>query len=608
VSGSATAFDPQRFVASLPFRPGVYRMYDAAGELIYVGKAARLRDRVGSYFSTRLQSPKVAAMLKRVVRVEVTVVGSETDALLLECNLIKAHRPRYNVILRDDKSFPYLLCPQDHDFPRLQFWRGLRRPVGRLFGPFPNPQVVKQVLHQLQKVFRIRNCRDGFFAHRTRPCLQYQIGRCSAPCVGLISKAAYRNDLDGALRVLEGGSEGLRAELRERMAAASVALEFEAAARLRDQLAGLTELQTQQIANVPRTRDVDVIALAGEPGQYAVTLLTVREGASLGTTNFFPVAVSEPADALAEFLLQHYARAAVPAEIVINRELPDHGSVAEALLAVAGHAVRLRQGARGLPGRWLELAEENAREALRMRANRRDLVAQALNSLAALIALPMPPERIDCFDISHTGGEGTVAGCVVFGPDGPVKRAYRRYNIEGVGPGDDYAALEQALARHGARIVAGDLPRPDLLLIDGGPGQLNAAAQGLARAACTGLALLGISKGPDRRPGQERLHLPGESVALTVAPDSPVLHLLQRIRDEAHRFAITGHRRRRARRFQESILETVPGLGPARRRALLVHFGGLPGVLRAAIADLEQVEGVGTALARTLYDHLHPGA
>ena len=583
-------------------------MYDASGELIYVGKAARLRDRVGSYFSARPQSPKVAAMLKRVGRVEVTVVGSETDALLLECNLIKAHRPRYNVILRDDKSFPYLLCPTDHDFPRLQFWRGLRRPNGKLFGPFPNALVVKQVLHQLQKVFRIRNCRDGFFAHRSRPCLQHQIGRCSAPCVGLISKADYRHDLDGALRVLEGGSAGLRAELETRMAAAAAELRFEAAAMLRDQLAGLAELQNQQIANAPRTRDVDVIALQGEPGQYAVSLLTVREGRSLGTTNFFPTAVGEPADTLAEFLLQHYTRQAVPAEIVIDQELPDHSAVAEALVAVAGHAVQFRRGARGLPGRWLELAEDNAREALRMRANRRVSVALSLQWLADTLRLPQAPERIECFDISHTGGEGTVAGCVVFGPEGPQKRAYRRYNIEGLEPGDDYAALEQTLARHGARIVAGDLPRPDLVLIDGGAGQLRAAEQGLARAQCTGLALLGISKGAGRRPGQERLHLPGGDVALTVPADCPVLHLLQRIRDEAHRFAITGHRRRRARRFQESILETVPGLGPARRRALLVHFGGLPGVLRAGVADLEQVEGVGTALARTLYDHLHPGA
>jgi excinuclease ABC subunit C len=282
--------------------------------------------------------------------------------------------------------------------------------------------------------------------------------------------------------------------------------------------------------------------------------------------------------------------------------------VEAALTALAGRSVRLRPAGRGLPGRWLELAEENAREGLRMRGRRHEVIAQALALLAAELALPRVPERIDCFDVSHTGGEGTVAACAVYGPEGALKRAYRRYNIDGVAPGDDYAALEQALARHGARIVAGDLPRPDLLLIDGGPGQLRAAEQGLARADCRGIALLGISKGVDRKAGQERLHLPGQSLALALAPESPVLHLLQRVRDEAHRFAISGHRRRRARRYKESILETVPGLGPARRRALLLHFGGLPGVLRAGVADLEQVAGVGTALARTLYDHLHPGA
>jgi len=605
---SVAAFDPHGLVATLPYRPGVYRMYGADDELIYVGKAARLRDRVGSYFSSRPQSPKVAAMLKRVARIEVTVVGTETDALLLECNLIKAHRPRYNVILRDDKSFPFILCATDHDFPRLQFWRGLRRPAGRLFGPFPNAQVVKEVLLHLQKVFRIRNCRDAFFAHRSRPCLQHQIGRCSAPCVGLISVADYRRDLDAALRVLEGGSEPLGEELRARMAAASAQLRFEEAARLRDQLAGLTELQTRQIATAPRTRDVDAVALVGEPGQYAVTLLTVRDGRSLGTTNFFPAAVGEAADTLAEFLLLHYGSHAAPGEILINHELPDHEALSEALAAVAGRAVHLHRSGRGLPGRWLELAEENAREALRMRANRVDTIAVALQAVAAALALPRAPERIHCFDISHTGGEGTVAGCVVFGPEGALKRAYRRYNIEGVAAGDDYAALEQALARHGARIHSGEIERPDLLLIDGGAGQLQAAQRGLAQGGCAGLALAGISKGPDRKPGQERLHLPGDPVARVLPPDSAALHLLQRVRDEAHRFAITGHRRRRARRFRESILETVPGLGPARRRALLTHFGGLPGVLRAGVADLERVAGVGAALARTLYDHLHPGA
>ena len=605
---AAPAFDPQNYVATLPRRPGVYRMYDAAGELIYIGKAARLRDRVGSYFSNRNQPVKVAAMLRRVARIEVTVVDSEIDALLLECNLIKAHRPRYNILLRDDKSFPYILCATDHEFPRLQFWRGLRRPAGRLFGPFPNAVAVKEVLQQLQKVFRIRNCRDSFFAHRSRPCLQHQIGRCSAPCVGLISAADYRRDLDAALQVLSGGTETLAADLGRQMAEAAAALQFETAAQLRDQLAGLSELRSRQIATGPRARDLDAVALVGEPGRYAVTLLTVRDGHSLGTTTQHPAAVGEPAETLAGFLLLHYATHAAPGEILINLELPDHEAVAGALATIAGRSVDLHRSGRGLPGRWLELAEENARQALRMRVERHETIALALQAVAGVLELARAPERIDCFDISHTAGEGTVAACVVYGPEGALKRAYRRYNIADVAAGDDYAALEQALARHGARIQSGELPRPDLLLIDGGVGQLHAAQQGLARAGCEGLALAGISKGPDRKPGQERLHLPGESVARSLPPDSPALHLLQRVRDEAHRFAITGHRRRRARRYNESILESVPGLGPARRRALLVHFGGLPGVLRAGAADLERVAGIGTALARTLYDHLHPGA
>jgi len=602
------AFDPKRLVASLPRRPGVYRMYDASGELIYVGKAVSLRDRVGSYFSTRAQSVKVAVMIRRVIRIEVTVVDSELDALLLECNLIKAHRPRYNVILRDDKSFPYILCTSNHEFPRLQFWRGLRRPPGRLFGPFPNAALVKDALQHLQKVFRIRNCRDSFFAHRSRPCLQYQIGRCSAPCVELISAADYDRDLQAALRVLEGRSDELAIELRAAMATLSEQRRFEEAARVRDQLAGLQELQAQQIATAPRSRDVDVIALVGEPGQYAIALLTVRDGQSLGTQNVFPAALAEPTDALVQFMLLHYGRQAVPAEILVNHDLPDREAVAAALATIAGRNVTVRQPERGLPGRWLELAEDNAREALRMHGNRGERIAAALAGLATEFGLPQPPERIECFDISHTGGEGTVAGCVVFGNEGAIKRDYRRYNIEGVTAGDDYGALTQALARHGAHIVAGDRPRPDLLMIDGGVGQLKAAEQGLDVAGCAGLQLLGISKGPDRKAGQERLHLPGVELARTLPADSLSLHWLQRIRDEAHRFAISGHRRRRARRFRESVLENIAGLGPARRRALLTHFGGLPGVLRAGVADLERVTGVGTALARTLYDHLHPGA
>lgn len=601
-------FDAKSLVASLPRRPGVYRMYDAEDHLIYVGKAASLRDRVGSYFSTRAQSPKVAAMLRRVARLDVTVVNSETEALLLECNLIKAHRPRYNIILRDDKSFPYLICPSGHQFPRLQLWRGVRRPPGREFGPFPNAGSVKEVLHHLQKVFHIRNCRDSFFAHRSRPCLQYQIGRCSAPCVGFITPEAYGRDLKQAIQVLDGQGEEVSAALQQRMEQAATELRFEEAAQLRDQLGELQEVRTRQIATGPRTRDVDAIALVGEPGGYAVSVLTVRDGQSLGTVHHFPVSLGEPAETLAAFVLLQYSRTAPPAEVLINLSLPDQEALAQALASVAARAVHLYQPERGLPRSWVAQAEENARQAWRSHLANHDATAEALAGIGRVLGLAQAPARVECFDISHLAGEGTVASCVVFGADGAEKRSYRRYNIEGVAPGDDYAAIRQALERHGARIASGDRARPDLVLIDGGAGQLTAALEGLQAAQCTGLNVASVSKGPDRRVGQERLHLPGEAHALSLAPDSPVLHLIQRIRDEAHRFAITGHRRRRARRFRESVLEAVPGLGPTRRRALLTHFGGLAGVLRAAVADLQQVPGVGAGMAQSIYDHLHPGA
>ncbi len=601
-------FDAKSLVASLPRRPGVYRMYDAEDRLIYVGKAASLRDRVGSYFSSRAQSPKVAAMLKRVARFDVTVVNSETEALLLECNLIKANRPRYNIILRDDKSFPFLICPSGHEFPRLQLWRGIRRPPGREFGPFPNARAAREVLLHLQKVFRIRNCRDSFFAHRSRPCLQYQIGRCTAPCVGFITAEAYGADLRQAIQVLDGHGEEVSDSLQRRMEEAAAELRFEDAARLRDQMGELQEVRARQIATGPRTRDVDAIALVGEPGGYAVSVLTVRDGQSLGTAHHFPVSLSEPAETLAAFVLLQYSRTAPPSELLINLELPDVEALGQALAAIAERNVHLRRPERGLPRSWVVQAEENARQAWRSHLADHNATAAALVGIGQALGLAQPPQRIECFDISHLGGEGTVASCVVFGADGAEKRSYRRYNIEGVAAGDDYAAIRQALERHGARIASGERARPDLVLIDGGSGQLTAALEGLEAAHCSGLSLASVSKGPDRRVGQERIHLPGEAHALSLAADSPVLHLIQRIRDEAHRFAITGHRRRRARRFRESVLEAVPGLGPTRRRALLTHFGGLAGVLRAAVADLQQVPGVGAGMAQSIYDHLHPGA
>ena len=606
---SDTDFDLKSYVATLPQRPGVYRMYAADGDLLYVGKAARLRDRVGSYFSNHDLSPKVVAMVRRIARVEVTVVNSEQEALLLECNLIKAHRPRYNIMLRDDKSFPYILCQAGHEFPRLVFYRGPRQPNSRQFGPFASAHAVKEVLQHLQKVFKIRNCRDSFFANRSRPCLQHQIGRCSAPCVGLIGREDYAHDLEGAIGVLEGRNAEVIGELQQRMEAAAGVLKFEDAARLRDQLRELQEIRSQQIANAQRQADTDVIAIVGEPGQYAICVLPVREGQNLGTASHFPgSALSEPAATLADFLLLYYSREPAPPEILINVALPDHEPVAQALERAAGRSLELRVPQRGLKRQWLELALDNARNALRMRSLRAELAIEGMQLLARLLNLPGPPERVECFDVSHTAGEGTVASCVLFTPEGARKNEYRRYNIEGVTPGDDYGAMHQALLRHGARIASGERARPDLLLIDGGAGQVDAAVSALAEAGCPGLAVVGVAKGADRRPGQERLILPGEPIAIVLQPDSAALHFIQRVRDEAHRFAITGHRRRRARRYRESILETVPGLGPARRRAILTHFGGLQGVMRAGVADLEKVAGVGAAMARSIYDHLHPGA
>lgn len=584
-------------------------MYAADDDLIYVGKAARLRDRVGSYFSSRQLSPKVAALVARVARIEVTVVDTEAEALLLESNLIKAHRPRYNIVLRDDKSFPYILCPAGHEYPRLVFYRGPRQPGSRQYGPFPSASAVKEVLQHLQKVFRIRNCRDSFFANRSRPCLQYQIGRCSAPCVGLIDAPSYSRDVEGAIGVLEGRNLEVIAELQRRMESAAQSLQFEDAARLRDQLRELQEIRAQQIAHTQRPTDTDVVVIAGEPGQYAICVLPVRDGQNLGTASYFPAsALSEPGETLAGFLMLYYGREPAPPEVLINLELPDREALMEALGKELGRVPQLRVPQRGRGVKWIELAQENAHNALRMRRAQAELAAEGRQILARVLKLPAPPERVECFDVSHTAGEGTVASCVVFGPDGAHKRDYRRYNIEGVTAGDDYGAMHQALRRHGARIAAGERTRPDLLLIDGGPGQVDAAVSALAEVGAAGLAVVGVSKGADRRPGQERLHLPADPIPVILEADSAALHFIQRVRDEAHRFAITGHRRRRARRYRESILETVPGLGPSRRRAILTHFGGLQGVMRAAVGDLEKVTGVGAAMARSIYDHLHPGA
>jgi excinuclease ABC subunit C len=579
----------------------------ASDALLYVGKAASLRDRVGSYFQQSRQAPKVEALVRLIRHIEVTVAASETEALLLEANLIKEHRPRFNVVLRDDKSFPYILL-HEHAFPRFAVYRGPRGGKGRYFGPYPDVGAVRGSLQQLQKLFKLRNCRDSFFANRTRPCLQYQIGRCSAPCVGFISQQDYARDVEAAVLALEGRDNEVTGHLEAEMRQASAALQFERAAALRDQLAAFRKVQAEQSVDAGALRDVDVFALVGEPGDYAVAVLLVRGGRSLGTTAYFPRSPGGAEEVLASFLLQHYAREEPAAEVRVNLELPDATALAEALSLQQGRQIALSRPARGLAARWVEAATANAQQALAMRRARRDDAAGLLEALREALGMATAPTRIECFDISHTSGEGTVASCVVFTTEGIARKEYRRFNIETVAGGDDYGALREAVGRRFKRIRDGESPCPELLLIDGGAGQVGAVMPVLAELGFGSLPVIGVSKGPDRKPGQERLHRGDTGEVFTLPPDSPALRLIQRIRDEAHRFAIQGHRRRRARRHQESVLETVPGLGPAKRRALLSHFGGLQGVLRAGVADLSQVKGIGTALAQVIYDHLHPGA
>jgi excinuclease ABC subunit C len=606
---SSTEFDHKAFTAALPRRPGVYRMFDAAHELLYVGKARSLKDRVSTYFAASNVNPKVQALVQQIADIEVTVTNSETEALLLEYNLIKAHKPRFNIVLRDDKSFPYVQLCAEHEFPRLAFYRGARSASGRYFGPFPTAWAVRDTLNQLQKLFRIRNCRDSFFANRSRPCLQHQIGRCTAPCVGLIGREAYAQDVEAAVKVLEGRSDEVNATLQARMEEAAGRLEFERAVQIRDQLAALKHIQAQQIVTAEGERDVDVFAIIGEPGEYAISVMLIRGGRNLGTTSYFPRAVlAEPEEALSSFMMQYYAVQEPPPEVLVGQKLEDTESLSQALTARTSRAVHVRHPSRGLGARWAELTRDNAEQSLRMRLAQKQGLDEMLAALAAELELPEAPQRIECFDISHTGGEGTVASCVVFGPEGPLKKEYRRFNITGVTPGDDYGALRQALERRYTRVREGEIPAPDLLLIDGGLGQIAAVHEVLAELGFGDIMLVGVAKGPDRRPGQERLFVYGAAAPRVPEAHSPASRLIQRIRDEAHRFAIIGHRRRRARRYNESVLEAVPGLGPAKRRALLTHFGGLQGVMRAGVADLTEVAGIGAALARTLYDHLHPGS
>ncbi|HEY3850299.1 MAG TPA: excinuclease ABC subunit UvrC [Steroidobacteraceae bacterium] len=607
-SAPAAPFDAKSFVESLPSRPGVYRMIDAEGEILYVGKARSLKSRVGSYFQPSNVQPKVQALVAKTAHMEVTITNSDTEALLLEFNLIKKHRPRFNVVLRDDKSFPYLHLETRQEFPRLNFYRGSRKEAGRFFGPYPSAGAVRESLQQLQKLFRLRNCDDLYFANRSRPCLQYQIERCTAPCVGLIGREEYARDVESAIRVLEGRNDEAQLELARRMESAAERLNFEDAARARDQLKALRALQAQQIVTADIDHDADVIAIASANGEFCIALMFVRGGRSLGSTTFFPRApLAEVPEVLAAFVTQYYLERESPPEIIVETGFDEMQVLKATLAERTGHKMRIASSVRGIRARWLEMMHENAEQALKMRALARGSIEAALEDVRDAFDLAETPSRIECFDISHTGGTDTVASCVVFGLEGPLKSEYRRFNISGIQPGDDYAAMNQALTRRYKRVREGEIVAPDVLLIDGGKGQLAEAGRVLAELGLEGIAMIGVAKGADRRRGQEQLFMPGRDTPTILPPDSTALHLIQRVRDEAHRFAITGHRRKRAKRHSQSILETIPGLGPVKRRELLKQFGGLQGILRAGIDDFAQIRGLGRELAQVIYEHLHPG-
>ncbi len=600
------AFDPKPFLANVSQRPGVYRMLAANGDVLYVGKARNLKNRLTSYFVGKAQAAKTMAMVSQIENIEVTVTASETEALLLEYNLIKRHRPRFNVTLRDDKSFPYLYISTHHEYPRISFYRGSRKLPGRFFGPYPNARATRETLLLLQKLFLLRPCSDGFFSNRSRPCLQHQIKRCSGPCVRLISPEDYRQDVNDAIKVLEGRGAELIDELASRMEEASQQLEFERAARLRDQINGIKAIHSTQSVTRNASEDIDAVALVSHGSDHCVSIVFVRGGRNLGSTNFFPrPGIAEAGELLSGFLAQYYLGRDAPSEILIDQPIEDADLLEATLSQKMERTVRIRSGVRGVRSRWLGMARENAELGLKMRRATEATSSEQLQAVAETFGLPQPPQRIECFDVSHTMGERTVASCVVFGPEGAIKSDYRRFNIEGLAPGDDYGALRQALSRRYARIKKGEAPMPDLLLIDGGPGQLAEAVKVLQELEIEGLRVAGVAKGADRRPGQERLFVPEQHAPIVLPPDSPALLLIQRVRDEAHRFAITGHRQRRAKARTQSILETVPGLGPRRRRELLKQFGGLQGVARAGIDDLAKVHGISRKLAQAIYETLH---
>jgi excinuclease ABC subunit C len=604
-----TNFDHKTFLNHLTHRPGVYRMFDSQESILYVGKAKNLKSRVSSYFGTTALDGKTMALVAKISHIEVTVTTSETEALLLEQTLIKELHPPYNIVFKDDRSYPYIFLSNQDEFPRLGFHRGVQRKKGRYFGPFPSAYSVRDSLNILQKVFRVRQCEDSFFKNRSRPCLQYQIKRCSGPCCGLVSKEEYAEDVTHATMFLEGKNRDLLDNYADKMDAASAALKFERAAIYRDQIAHLQRMQEQQYV-MNDAGDIDIVAAVYNPGSVCVLVMVVRGGRLLGNKTYFPKIKMEQdaSELLGSFIPQFYLNGfggrEIPKEIIVNAKLPEKALIAEVLSSQLGKKVTIADTVRSHRQRWVDMAQTNAEQSLGSHMANRNNLQQRFEALQQALDLPEMPERLECFDISHSSGEATVASCVVFDQNGPLKSDYRRFNIDGITPGDDYAAMAQALNRRYTRLKKGEGRVPDILFIDGGKGQLKEAEKMMEELQVSGVLLVGVAKGPTRKAGLESLFMPG-SEEIVLSPDNPGLHLIQHIRDESHRFAITAHRNRRDKKRKESSLEQIDGVGPKRRRALLRHFDGLARIESAASEELAKVEGISRKLADHIYANLH---
>jgi len=599
-------FDIKDFLKNLTQRPGIYKMFNDKDEIIYIGKAKNLKNRVSSYFRTKTASPKQQAMVVKITHIEVIVTHTEGEALLLESQQIKRFKPRYNICLRDDKSYPYLFISSYHDFPQITFHRGAKKKRGKYFGPYPSAGAVKETLKLLQKIFPVRQCDDSYYNNRTRPCLQYQIERCTAPCVNLIDKENYSEDLNNTILFLEGKGHLLIDQLINKMERASKNLEFEKAVIFRDQIARLRSVLEKHFVHGEKG-DVDIIACASKAGVACVQVFFIRNGQNLGNKLFFPKITSDdsPANILQAFISQYYLERQVPFELIVSHTMDEITLLKEVLSKKAEHSVIISDKVRGERLKWLQMAEVNADNSLLSKlADKQGLYARFL-SLQEELRCTELPKRLECFDISHLQGQQTVASCVIFDREGPVKSAYRRFNIEGITPGDDYAAMYQAVSRRFKRLKKGEHQAPDILFIDGGKGQVSEAQKALAELQVNDVMIVGVSKGPDRKAGMEKLILVEQEQPIDITPGASALLLIQHIRDEAHRFAITGHRQRRAKAKKESVLESITGLGPKRRQLLLKQFGGLQGVSNAGVDALAGIDGISKHLAQRIYDRFH---